>query len=42
MRLIAAEFNADRAMQLDQIRNAEVVRAAGVSRRGGGRRWDTF
>ena len=32
MRLIAAEFDADRAMQFDQIRNAEVARTAGLSR----------
>ena len=33
MGLIAAEFNADGAMQFDQIRNAEIARAAaGVSR----------
>jgi len=32
MRLIAAELDADRAMQLNQVRNAEVARAANVSR----------
>jgi len=32
MRLIAAELQADRAMQLDQIGDAEVTRAAAVSR----------
>jgi hypothetical protein len=31
MRLIAAEFDADRAMQFDQVGNAEVARTA-VSR----------
>jgi hypothetical protein len=28
LRLVAAELNADRAMQLDQVRDAEVSRAA--------------
>jgi hypothetical protein len=32
MRLIAAELDADRAMDLNQIGNAEVARAAAVSR----------
>jgi hypothetical protein len=32
MRLIAAELDADRAMQFDQIGNAEVTRSCAVSR----------
>jgi len=32
LRLIAAELQADRAMQFDEIGNAEVSRAAAVSR----------
>jgi len=32
MCLIAAELQADRAMQLDQIGDAEITRAAAVSR----------
>jgi hypothetical protein len=32
MRLVAAELDADRAMQFDQIRDAEVARAGAVSR----------